>query len=534
MFAYRRAVGLMVLAALGGLTGAQLFRSDPLRAGPQSVPARTAQRPDCDVPGPPLPPTPVPAGVEGPPAPADPPVPVVAIHVRVPASAPSGQELEYRVVVENTGQGDAHHVLVRNPLPANARFVRATPAPTSRDPELRWDLGTLRGGASREIVLVLAPTGTGDVRNCARVQFEHGQCVTTKINRPAIALRKTGPSQAVLYDMLTYKLEVTNSGETPLNDVVVTDTLPEGLEHSSGKNPLTWQVGTLEPGRSRVIEYQAVAKAAGRLCNRALATAAGGLRDEAESCTTVGEPKLSLHKTGPTQQYTNLAADYQITVSNPGTAPTNNVILADPIPAGATFVSATASGRLVGDQVQWTIGTLPPKSSRTVDVRLKVRAAGRLCNRASATADRELTAQAEACTDFLGISALLVELADTDDPVEVGSQTSYIVTIRNLGTTAVTHVRVEATVPEQMAVTRAVGPADNRKEGRRLLYEPLTLAAGGEVKYRIDVKALRPGDVRFKVDVTADQLTAGKVHEEESTTLYSDVGPTRPQPSGGQ
>jgi uncharacterized repeat protein (TIGR01451 family) len=455
-------------------------------------------------------------------------VPVVAICVRVPAAADAGQELEYRICVENTSRGDAHHVLVRNPLPANARFVRSEPTPTSREPELLWELGTLRGGVRREIVLVLAPTGTGDVRNCARVQFEHGQCVTTKINRPGLSLRKSGPSQAVLYDMLTYKLEVTNSGATPLADVVLTDTLPEGLEHSSGKNPLTWQVGALEPGRSRVIEYQAVAKGKGRLCNRALATAAGGLREEAESCTTVGEPKLALSKTGPTRRYINLAAAYQITVSNPGTAPANNVTITDPVPAGATFVSASAGGRLVGEQVQWTVGTLAAGASRTVDVVLRARGQGRVCNRASATADRQLTAQAEACTDFLGVSALLVELIDTEDPVEVGSETSYIITVRNQGTAPVTNVKISATVPEQMAVTRAVGPADNRKQGKQLLYEPLTLAAGGEVKYRIYVKALRAGDVRFKVDVTADQLTSGPVHEEESTTLYADIAQARP------
>ena len=115
----------------------------------------------------------------------DPPTPVVAIRVRVPASAAAGQELEYHICIENLSAASAHHVIVRNPLPANARFVRAKPEPSAKEPELVWNLGTLEACGCREIVLVLSPTGTGDIQDCARVQFEHGQCVTTRITRPS-------------------------------------------------------------------------------------------------------------------------------------------------------------------------------------------------------------------------------------------------------------------------------------------------------------------------------------------------------------
>jgi uncharacterized repeat protein (TIGR01451 family) len=452
--------------------------------------------------------------------PPDPPAPVVVLRVRVAASIAAGQELEYRICVENRSPAAAHHVLVRNPLPANARFVRATPEPAVREPELLWRLGTLEGGARQDIVLVLAPAGGEEIKNCARVQFEHGECVTTKVARPSLSMHKNGPTQALLSDTLNYRLTLTNTGSAELSNLLVTDLLPAGLEHTSGKDRLSWIVGTLAPSQTQNIDYQVVAKKLGRLCNKVIATAAGGLREEMESCVTVGEMKLGLTMTGPARHYLNIPATYELTVSNTGTLPLTHVVITNPVPAQTTFLSASGAGQLVGNGVQWLIGTLAPAASRTVQIRLRALAPGRICNQAIATADRGLTEQAEACTDFSGASALSLAVDDTVDPVAVGGETSYNITVRNPGTKPVTRVQIVATVPEQMIVIGAGGASDNRKEGQKIIYAPLTLPPGGEARFRVDVKAQRPGDVRFKVELTADQLTAGPVLQEESTTIF--------------
>jgi uncharacterized repeat protein (TIGR01451 family) len=453
--------------------------------------------------------------------PTDPPAPVVVLRIRVPADTTAGQELEYRICVENCSKAQAHHVLVRNPLPAEARFIRANPEPAMRAPELLWRLGTLEAGAKREIILVLAPTGGSDITNCARVQFEHGECVTTRVARPKLSMQKSGPTQAVLNDRLDYRLTFTNTGSADLTNLLVTDILPAGLEHASGKDRLSWIIGTLTPGQSQTVEYQVVARRVGLLCNRTIATAARGLREEKESCVTVGEIKLDFAMTGPQRRYLNLPATYQVTISNPGTLPLTQVVINNPLPAQTTFLGASGGGHFNGSQVQWTIGTLPPAESRTVEVRLRALMPGRICNRATAAAERGLLKQAEACTEFTGASALTLEVEHSTDPVEVGQETSYVITVRNTGTDPVTRVQIVATVPMEMAVVRAAGASDNRKEDSKINYDPLTLAPGAHASFRIDVKAERPADIRFKVELTADQLTAGPVLQEESTTIFA-------------
>ena len=56
---------------------------------------------------------------------------------------------------------------------------------------------------------------------------------------------------------------------------------------------------------------------------------------------------------------------------------------------------------------------------------------------------------------------------DTDDPVEVGGETSYIINVRNQGQVPVTNLTVIADVPAQMAVVRVTGPSDHAKDSQR-------------------------------------------------------------------
>src|SRR5262249_10511897 len=157
-----------------------------------------------------------------------------------------------------------------------------------------------------------------------------------------------------------------------------------------------------------------------------------------------------------------------------------------------TFVSASAGGRLAGNQVEWSVGALAPGESKTVEVELRAAAKGRVCNRAVATAARGLTAQDEACTEFTGEAGGLFAVVDTDDPVVVGGSTSYVITVRNQGMIPVTNVVVTATVPEQMALTQAVGPTTSHQDRQQVRFEPATVQPGAEARYQINVRADQP------------------------------------------
>ena len=90
------------------------------------------------------------------------------------------QNLEYRILVEN--RSPARPIADRMEiLPPNAKFVRASPKPHAVEPEIQWQLGTLKGYGCQEITLVLARTDAEDITNCicVLVRARH-LCTTTR------------------------------------------------------------------------------------------------------------------------------------------------------------------------------------------------------------------------------------------------------------------------------------------------------------------------------------------------------------------
>jgi hypothetical protein len=86
-------------------------------------------------------------------------------------------------------------------------------------------------------------------------------------------------------------------------------------------------------------------------------------------------------------------------------------------------------------------------------------------------------------------------------------------------------VKVTATIPAQLQSTDSQGPSKATLLGDKVSFEAIALKAGEEHRYLFYVKALKPGDVRFRVDIEAKELTAGPLREEESTTIFEETPP---------
>jgi uncharacterized repeat protein (TIGR01451 family) len=255
-----------------------------------------------------------------------------------------------------------------------------------------------------------------------------------------------------------------------------------------------------------------------------VATGDDGLQASAQAAVTVTEPALVLHKNGPHKLFLGRAGNFEMEVANPGTAAATNVQVTDSLPPELEFVSAAEGGTYepATRTVTWNLGTLPPGQKRGIAVKLLAKGKGDPVNQAVARADGGLEAKAGAGLHIEGVPALMLEVVDLEDPVEVGAETTYEIRVINQGTSPTTGLQIIATVPDGMAAREITGPAAYHVQGQQVIFDPLpTLAARADTLFRVKVVGLQPGDMRFKVQMMSDQLHQ-PVYEEESTRVYKD------------
>src|SRR5205807_6078556 len=123
----------------------------------------------------------------------------------------------------------------------------------------------------------------------------------------------------------------------------------------------------------------------------------------------------------------------------------------------------------------WFIGDLTPGQSREVTMEVVAINTGLHRHQATVVATRGLKNETEVATRIEGLSALLMELVDLDDPVEVGADTGYEIRITNTGSKTETNLQLICTVPDRMEFRGAAGAANCkfRLEGKDVIFEPL-------------------------------------------------------------
>jgi uncharacterized repeat protein (TIGR01451 family) len=450
-------------------------------------------------------------------------LPILQVEKVGPTTLNVGKPLRYEIVIRNTGTAPALSVQVEEQIPAAARFVGGEPRPINRGGLLVWNLGSLDPGVDRRIQIELQPIGEGELDSRAVITFSTTSNLHTRVTKPRLTLVKTGPQDVQVGQSAVFQLQISNAGTGLATGVILHDHLPEGLRHSNGPDVET-NIGTLASGESKTITLETTAVKAGRFVNQAVVTGDEGLQALAQQPVVITEPLLTLQKTGPKRLYLGRTADFKLEVANPGSALAQNVQIIDTLPPEFDFVEASDGGKFesTAHTVTWNLGALPAGQKQMISVKGLAKAAGDPVNQGVARADGGLEAKAAAQVHLEGVPALLFEVVDLEDPIEVGAETTYEIRVVNQGTSPTTNLQIIATVPNGMTTRDANGPTSHRFQGKQVIYEKLpSLAPKADALYRVKVIGDQPGDMRFKVQMTSDQLRS-PVYEEESTRVYKD------------
>jgi uncharacterized repeat protein (TIGR01451 family) len=439
----------------------------------------------------------------------------VRLTKRCPATADLGATYECDIDVQALTQ--ASGVLVTDTIPNGATYVKSEPAGTLSGNQLSWRLDNLNRGDVRNIKVWLKADKEGSLDSCSTVTAIPQGCLATIVGRPVLAITKTGPAKARIGADVTYTIVVKNTGSAVAKDVVVTDNVPEGLQSAKNDKTLSFSVGDLAAGASRQIPVTLKTTARGRVCNPAVAKSSNAGEVNAEACTVISEPKLEVAKTGTKEQIIGRRAEYQIVVTNPGDESLTDVVVTDTAPSANRIVAAEGAS-VSGNQATWRIGELKGGDKQSFNVTLSSATPGSYCNRVGVGTAQGLNGNAEACTLWRGVPAVLLETKDDPDPIEPGGTVTYTIRVTNQGTADDKNVRIVAKFSKEIdPMSASSGGSVN---GKTVTFAPVpTLSPKQVVTYTITAKGVATGDHRLEVDLTSELLTE-PVRHEESTHVY--------------
>jgi trimeric autotransporter adhesin len=295
-------------------------------------------------------------------------------------------------------------------LAPGTSFVSATGGGTLSGSDVTWSLGTLNpgDGGFRELTVQVNAGDASVLQTAAEVydnasplEAEGAESLTTVDTSAPIGLQiAVNADPARPGEILNAQFIVTNHD-------VITRTLtlraryPDGLNstyngnlgwNTAGSCPpsycdpqemVTWSVGSLAPGKTVTVELPPVVAAAavnGQMINffGIVTDTAGGIAVGSDTVRVSSDTRYDLmvrdsaDAVQPGAQLT-----YKLTFGYRADAP----VIADSalrfrLPAGTSFVSATQSGTLVGDTVQWSLGQLSPGDGGIRAVTVNVNANG--------------------------------------------------------------------------------------------------------------------------------------------------------------
>jgi len=430
----------------------------------------------------------------------------------IKATGAVGADVQYKV--RATANAIVNNVTLTENLPDGVAFVSSDPdVAKGAGNSLTWNYPAMQKGEVKEVLLTVRPSQEGVFTANTKVCVDPAVCVSFQAGTPRLAIEKTGPALAELDSNVAFNVKVTNLGLATAQDVVIVDTLPDGLKGTQ----TSFTVGNLAAGESRTVQVPVTAVQQGHWVNTAQANSSNAASVTAQAPIEVGIAKLQVQKTGPDRLFINREAPYTITVTNVGTVPLNNITVTDSLPANTQLISVSGQPAQNNSTVVWTIPSLQPGESKADTLSLTSTQPGTTTNTVTA-ATGKLTDTASAQTIWEGPPGVLTEIVDDIDPIRVGNIVTYTVRITNQGAYRDITTQIKVLFGDEITPVETDAPGAT-VEGKVVTLPDGVLKPKGVLTFHIKAKADQKGLHTTRLQFNSSFLPQ-PINKDESTFVY--------------
>ncbi len=352
---------------------------------------------------------------------------------------------------------------------------------------------------------------------------------------PRLELNVTGPQTARMLEDIDFDVQITNRGNAIATGLGISDRFDAGLQHANLKNPdgidrspIVRSLGDIKPGETQNYTLHFRMIKPGNQCHTVEVTGPNGLRESKTACVMVAaeqqppeQPALSVNMTSPQQNYrVGDRVLFTIEVANTGNAiPAHDVKMVASFEQGLQVekgdrdvpVQRTADGGVV-----YTVDSIAPneKVVRHVECICAV-ASQRSCGSVIVSDQSGLKVKDERCLQIVQAAAgaarqpnLRIQIRPVTNPVRIGGEAVFRITVINTGTASEKQVRISVTAPDSLTYvgsTGAVREANN--DGPNVQFQPIQdLRAGESFPLDLRFKTYRAGPAEVTAQATNPSL----------------------------
>lgn len=328
------------------------------------------------------------------------PMPMLSLSAAASQSvATAGQPLAYTLKYANVGGATASNTTLTATLPEGVSFVSASDGGTATGNQVTWPLGfvTAASAGTRSItVTVTAAPGsvlaaTSSTLTAFSVAPATASLPVLNVVAPPNAQISVTPSttSAAVNSYLTYTIVYSNTGGSAAVTTVLQDALPSnttfvqasmGGTYDSTTGNVRWNLATLVPGQGGALSFtvQVGGSAGGTISNSSCSISAANMpavsAAAAAVSVTVASPLTVSIVAAPSPVVRGTQINAVVQYRNSGASATN-VVIKVPLPADATFLSATSGGTSDGSGVSFALPSLAGGASGTVRCSFRTNAA---------------------------------------------------------------------------------------------------------------------------------------------------------------
>ena len=450
--------------------------------------------------------------------------PQVVLEKTLPDEVIVGNTTTIQLAVRNPSDRPLYNVTVRDEVPERTRFAGSTPqAQQDGKSGLLWNLGTLEGGEERNIEIQLVPLREGEFGSVATVQFACSAGGRSRAVQPRLEVDLVGPERVLIGQDAVMKVTVTNTGTGTAKNVFLFEQVPAGFRHVAGEQ-LENQLGDLRPGESQEVELSLTATGVGPIDNTVAVRGDGGLTAEKTHKIEILAPALDVAATGAKRRFLKRETTYTLSISNPGTADATGVTFSTVLPLGVEFVRTNNEGAYDAQTrtVHWALETLPAGETGDVELVVLPTEAGEKALRICGAASNVTAVEKQMPVLIEGVGAFSFEVTDLVDPVELGEETVYRITLSNNGSKEVTGIRMTAGLSSGLELISIEGAISGQANGSQIVFDTIpSLMPEVMQQVLVRVRAKAAGDQRLRVQARTDDVQQ-PVTKEETTQIFAD------------